>query len=133
MSKTLFWLDDDYSLIGALTFRLREAGYNIVTLRTFAEALEALDELLACELLILDILLPSGGAPQVAEDDFYSGLTLLKLLQEEYGFDRPVVVCSVVTQTEVLSELEQRSQKVLYKPDTTATELKNVVEEVLSG
>jgi CheY-like chemotaxis protein len=133
MNDYLVWIDDDYDLIGALLYRLQEVGYRIEKRRTYQEALDDLSLILDCRLLILDILLPLGtqGEVGVEQNNFYTGLRLLQKLQDEYGFDKPVVVCSVVTQREIIHELERRADRVLYKPEVTATSLKDEVEKLL--
>ncbi len=128
------WIDDDYDLIGALMVRLHQADYHIVKLRTYSEALEEIQLIKNCDILILDILLPQGSKEAIEIDgsNFYTGLILLRLLQDDHNFDRPVIVCSVVTQNEIIQELETRADTVLYKPEMTATKMKQEVEQVLN-
>lgn len=134
MTKQIVWIDDDYDLIGNLMVRVREAGYHVIKLRTYAEAIAQADTLRTSDLLVLDIILPPGeGGDESREPDFYTGLTLLKTLQDAHQFDRPVLVCSVVTQRDVIEELEQRGARVLYKPELSATQLKQEIEAMLDG
>lgn len=133
MSKEIVWLDDDFDLISSLMIRLRQADYKITSRRTVTEALQILDTLQTCTVLVLDIILPLGQSAPVdfSDDEVYTGLKLLQYLQDTRGFDRPVIVCSVVTDNKILNALEKRVKKILYKPEMTATKLKQEVEKAI--
>lgn len=132
MKRQLVWIDDDFDIINALVRRIEQEGHQVQRMRTAAEAWRALDRVLACDLLILDILLPvgSGAGPSVKTDQF-TGRTLLAQLRAEHGFDRPVIVCTVVRLDEIADELKALGvDAILNKTETTAARLKQVADEI---
>ena len=58
--KRIFFVEDDLSLIGGLSFALRKQGYEIVIARTSMEA-ESLWQNGIYDLVILDVSLPDGS------------------------------------------------------------------------
>ena len=113
---------------------LQRDGHRIHRMRTVAEALASLAVLRSCDLLILDVLLPTGGAADLDAHDHYTGRTLLRVLKERHGFDRPVIACTVVTNRDVLAELESLGvTSILNKTETTAARLKQEADKVFGG
>ena len=133
MNHNIVWIDDDYDIIAPLIRPLQRAGNSILRLRTVAETLAQVEAVRGCDLVILDILLPTGGAT-IDQADHYTGRTLLRLLKTEYDFQRPVIVCSVVSQADVLADLEALGVRaILNKTETTASRLKQVAEEIFAS
>lgn len=128
--RQVVWLDDDYDTIGSLVKLLQRDGHRVLRLRTVSEALDHVNDILDCDLLILDVLLPPGQAA-MANEDHYRGRTLLRTLREEWGFDRPVIVCSIVAKTELDAELEALGvASILRKTETTASRLKREADRI---
>ncbi|MCW5850425.1 MAG: hypothetical protein KIT87_10115 [Anaerolineae bacterium] len=130
MTQHIVWLDKDHDFLAPLMRPLQFDGYRILPLRTVADALIHLSDLQTCNLVILDLLLPTGGA-QLGGQDPYMGRALLRHLRTVYRFERPVIVCSVVTQPAVLVSLKElRVDRVLNKLEMTAGRLKQEADAV---
>lgn len=128
--RQVVWLDDDYDTIASLVRLLERDGHRILRLRTVHEALDHVNNILTCDLLILDVLLPPGKAA-MASEDHYRGRTLLRTLREQWGFDRPVIVCSIVGKKELDAELEALGvESILRKTETTASRLKREADRI---
>ena len=130
MMRHIVWLDDDYDTLGSLVRLLQRDGHRVLRLRTVGEALDHVTDILSCDLLILDVLLPPGKAV-MENDDHYRGRTLLRTFREEWGFNRPVIVCSIVAKKELDAELEALGvASILRKTETTASRLKREADRI---
>ena len=130
MAQQIVWLDKDHDFLTPLMRPLQLDGYRILPLRTVADALIHHAALQSCDLLVLDLLLPTGGA-QLGGQDHYAGRALLRHLRVAYGFDRPVIVCTVVTKSDVLASLAGPGvDRVLNKLEVTAARLKQEADAV---
>ena len=58
--KRIFFVEDDLSLMGGLTFALKKQGYDVEAARTFAQANQIWQEG-RYDLVILDVTLPDGS------------------------------------------------------------------------
>ena len=58
--KRIFFVEDDLSLMGGLTFALKKQGYDVEAARTFAQAKQIWQEG-RYDLVILDVTLPDGS------------------------------------------------------------------------
>jgi CheY-like chemotaxis protein len=113
MSK-IAWIEDDYEEISSLVRLLELDGYAIPRYRTRSDVDKAIEEILSCDAILLDIILPP-----IIEDDPHQGLSILKMLREQYGYKRPVVVCTVVRAPGVMDKLRKlgvRDENILHKP-----------------
>jgi DNA-binding response OmpR family regulator len=109
--STITWIEDDHRRYGALVELLKKDGHIIITYGSWEEAQEKLETICKTDIIILDIILPS------AEDDRYSGLTLLHRLREKCNYQNPVIVCSRVRNPDVHRELmEMGVKEILVKP-----------------
>ncbi len=131
MSKTIVWIEDDTDIIDPVVRPLERAGYNVQRINTVEQALGSLDEIRNSDLILLDMILPTGGV----EGPFghYPGLDLLRLLREEHGITTPVVAFSVVTNPDVHTELLRLGVNVVVRKPVLPSKLKEAVDRALSG
>jgi|ERR671925_1779860 DNA-binding response OmpR family regulator len=107
------WIEDDHDEISSLVRLLELDGFEIPRYRTRSDVDQSLEEILSCDAIILDIILPP------TEEEPYQGLAILKILRENYHYDKPVVVCSVVRAPRVMDELHKfdvSNGNILHKP-----------------
>jgi CheY-like chemotaxis protein len=105
------WIEDDHERIESLVRLLKRDGHTILPYSWWQEVKEQIETILACDAIILDIILPP------VEDDPYLGLSVLEQLRKERGYQGPVVVCSRVQNPVVLRELEELGvTEILHKP-----------------
>jgi DNA-binding response OmpR family regulator len=125
----IVWLDDDFVIIEPVIEPLIEAGHEIARMRTIGEALEAIELLQTCDLIILDMILPIGDLQETF--GVYSGVSLLQKLREEHEVASPVIVFSVVDPAKVKSHLEPLGVKMYVRKPALPSELKDAVDAVL--
>lgn len=130
MSKTIVWIEDDYYVIQPVVYPLEKAGYNIVNIPDTKEAVEKLDLLRQADLILLDMLLPRGLEGQDFGD--YPGLKFFRELRNKYKVKTPVVVFTVLTQGNLIKELNELGAEDIVRKPIRPSELKERVERVLS-
>ena len=129
MSK-IAWIEDDYDEISSLVRLLELDGYEIPRYRTRPDVDKSIEEILSCDAIILDIILPP-----VKEDNPHQGLSILKILREQYDYKKPVVVCTVVRAPGVMTELRRLGvpdENILHKPVRPSV-LTKVVKKALGS
>jgi CheY-like chemotaxis protein len=103
----LAWIEDDIDTLLDLR-RFLESRHEVHAFRTYEAALAGIDELRQCDLIILDIILPSGDESNRKKN---LGLQLVRYLRQQAGVASPILVYSVVAnepnvlRDSVLSEL----------------------------
>lgn len=108
------WIEDDYEEISALVRLLELDGYEFPRFRSRTDVDNSIEEILSCDAVLLDIILPP-----IKEDDPYQGLSILKMLREQYSYYKPVVVCTVVRAPGVMENLLKLGvldEYILHKP-----------------
>ena len=108
------WIEDDYDEISSLVRLLELDGFDIPRYRSRHDVDKSIDEILSCDAIILDIILPP-----IMEESPHQGLSILKILREKYHYEKPVVVCSVVRAPGVMDELRKlgvSNGNILHKP-----------------
>jgi DNA-binding response OmpR family regulator len=112
VSNRIAWIEDDHPEISSLVRLLELDGYDILRYRTCQEVEKHLEDVCKCNAVILDIILPPP-----MDDDPYQGVSLLRKLRKECGYNGPVVICSVVRNPDVLRALRQLGvSDILHKP-----------------
>jgi CheY-like chemotaxis protein len=138
MPKTIVWIEDDTDIIEPVVYPLKQAGYIIMPLHTVKEALDSIEQIRNADLLLLDMLLPTGNLdrlPSGRKLNYYTGKQLLEELRTTYHMtDLPVIVLSVVHREEVLEQLKKDLGviDILRKPVRPSV-LKMRVEEALES
>ena len=108
------WIEDDYDEISSLVRLLELDNYEIPRFRTRPDVDNSITEILSCDAIILDIILPP-----INEEDPYQGLSILKMLREQYTYEKPVVVCTVVRAPGIMDKLRRLGvleENILHKP-----------------
>jgi len=108
------WIEDDYDEISSLVRLLELDGYVIPRYRTRQDVEKSIEEIVSCDGLILDIILPP-----IEEGDPHQGISILKMLREKYNYNKPVVVCTVVRAPAVIDKLRKLgvlNGNILHKP-----------------
>ena len=104
MGKRIMWIEDDVDIIGSVVRPLKDRGYEITVVESMREALDRIEELRCCDLILLDIILPAHD--EQWEREHHIGVHLLRALREQM-VDTPVLVLSVVGNPEVVKELRE--------------------------
>ncbi len=121
-NKTIAWIEDDSDEIAAVVKPLRRAGFEFKCFYHYAEAIARIDEIVKCDLILLDLILPTGptgdDSDPALEAEDYLGKLLLRRFRREFGIDAPVIVLSVVAKGNVFDEDETEDLKItlLSKP-----------------
>jgi DNA-binding response OmpR family regulator len=131
MAKTIIWIEDDSDIIAPVIRPLEKAGYRFVRLRTAAEALEAIDQIKRADLILLDMILPPGHT----ERPFgrYAGKDVLRELRHTHNVKTPIVVLTVVTDEDVLRQVEDLGVADIVRKPVLPSELKERVQQVLEA
>lgn len=124
------WLEDDADAIADVMRPLKASGHRIDTYRNVRDALDGVDELRKADVILLDILLPSGD-PQTPNDDLSAGLNLLTEIRR-LGVAAPVVVFSARSRGQHEADItpEMNIRDWIQKPESRHV-LSQRVEAVL--
>lgn len=99
LKKKIAWIEDDIDVIGGTVRPLKKEGFVILGYRTYKESLTKIEEIRDCDLILLDLILPSGDALDEDDDEEeYLGKKLLKELRSTYHLEQPVIILSVVAE-----------------------------------
>jgi CheY-like chemotaxis protein len=123
------WIEDDAEIIWPVVKSLEEAGHEIWTTRTVADALRKVEELRSSALIILDMILPPGKDGEDYGE--YSGITLLRKLRQEHKVTVPVIVLSVVDRSRVEPEITALGVAAYLRKPILRSELKEAVDAAL--
>ena len=124
------WIEDDSDVIFGVVKPLIKQGVTINTYYNYAEAINHIDEIRDCDLILLDIILPPGASDEKGNS---LGIKLLRLLRNEYQVKMPIIIFSIVANASDIistSELESLGAQALPK-GITPQELKTEVIEIL--
>lgn len=129
MGKKIAWIEDDTAIIDPVVRPLEKAGYEFMRFRSVKDALDQIEQIKECDLILLDLILPVGDA----EGSFgeYPGLELLKMIRDKYSIKKPILVFSVVTNTIVQEELKRIGVQMVRKP-VMPPDLKEKVEKMIA-
>jgi len=131
MAWTVAWIEDDTDIIDPVVELLEREGHRILRLRSIKEALDAVGLIRECDLLLLDVILPPGEPNK--EVNRYSGVDLIRRLREQHGIHVPIVVLTVVANSEVLEQLRQLGVRDIIRKPVLPSKLKERVERALRG
>jgi signal transduction histidine kinase/CheY-like chemotaxis protein len=111
----VLFLEDDNEVRRAVTRILRQAGYEVRSAATVSEAIDALDSLQRCDLLITDAMLPDGDPTRLIQR------------YREINATRPVLVYSgYMGGHSVITGVERGEYTFLQKPVAPALLLETV-------
>jgi CheY-like chemotaxis protein len=97
-TTTVAWIDDDSYALYALVEPLIEMGINVPIYESYTSVLDDIENVLASDLILLDMILPPGKKlPEDEEDSqIYWGAKLLSRLRNEHGYRKPIIAFSIV-------------------------------------
>jgi CheY-like chemotaxis protein len=114
MSKRIIWIEDDAYIIGSVVRPLEERGYEIEIIENMRDALDRIEDLHQCDLILLDVILPAGGKKW--ERERYVGLAILEHLREQ-SVITPILAFTVVQNQETREKLRKLGVvDILNKP-----------------
>ena len=125
------WIDDDIEIIEPVIKPLVQDDHKITRIRTIQEALEEIEFLRTCDLILLDMILPLGDCDE--DFGYYSGALLLRKLREEYEVMTPVIIFSVVVPNKLKEQLDLLNVADYVLKPALPTELKEAVDTVLTA
>jgi CheY-like chemotaxis protein len=115
-AKTIAWIEAETEDLAPVVEPLRRAGFAIEPFANYAEARARMEELVRCDLLLLELLLPPGSARH--DEDELLGRRLLQYIRHERKLRVPAIVLSVAAHTEKFDEAEAEAWQIslLAKP-----------------
>jgi len=126
------WIEDDYEEISSLVRLLELDNFEVARYRTRNDVEEKIGDILTCDAIILDVVLPP-----ITEDEPHQGVSILKLLRQKYHYTNPVVVCSAVRTPGVIESLQKlKVSAILHKPlrpSVLYAEVKKFVQKDIGG
>jgi CheY-like chemotaxis protein len=125
MSQTIVWVDDDAHIIYPVVKPLEQAGYKIVIMRNLKEARQRVGEVLSATVVILDLIFPDEAR------DRFPGLTFMRNLRNDHNIQSPVIVLSVVGNTDVIQELNSLGVRSVLRKPVLPSELRHTVATCL--
>jgi CheY-like chemotaxis protein len=135
----IVWIDDDSDIMDGLFERFEQLGYEFTVFTTYREAMENLDVIRNCDLIFLDLILPSGDFSPVVdpsrEENKHLGLDLLRTWRsEEVAIWVPVLVLSIIAYEASADERElaELNAKPLHK-DASLEQIHRTVERMLTA
>lgn len=129
MTKKVLWIEDDARELKSLLWPLEDEGFEIHVAK---DATQALDLVLnnIYDIIILDILLPSGKKDQVEYDEF-TGVTVAKEIREK-GIHTPMIALTVVKDREIDKTLKELNvSKIISKGSILPTQLASDIKSLI--
>lgn len=128
---TVVWIDDDIPVLEDVISLIEEDRdrYRVQRVNSVKDAREHLALILSADLILLDILGPSGSETR---RERYPGLELLKDLRMKHKFAGPVICFSVVNRPDIDEELKQYQVSDTIRKPVRPSELKRKVDLTLS-
>ena len=120
----VLWLEDDEYFMRKIMRPIEERGYQVKMYTTAADILKDIDLVATCDLVVIDLLVPSGPDQP---NERYAGLVALKAISKVPKAP-PLLVLSVVAQSDTLRDVRKYTQHILTKP----VRLETFVNSVLS-
>lgn len=115
MKPLIGWIEDDIDALAPVMEPLIERGFTFKKFRTYQEALDNVETLRSCDLIILDLILPPGKSAKPYDDD-YLGIRLLHSLRVEFQLQAPILIFSVVAHVLPDVDLKQYDVRAELKP-----------------
>jgi len=130
MDHRIAWIEDDTDVIDPVVLPLEKAGHIIDRYRSLREARKGLAQILASDLILLDVIIPDGSEEEDVRP--YLGLEFLRELMDSGQKVPPVIVLSVVTNAAVIHEFNKLKVADIVRKPVLPSELRRRVEETLS-
>jgi CheY-like chemotaxis protein len=130
-NKKIAWIEDDIGIIEDVIQPLIADGYKFTYLRNSKEVLGKIDFLKTVDLILLDLIFPSGD--EAIDFNQYPGVNLLERLKNEFGVETPVIVLTVVTNGQAHKQLRELGVIEIINKPVRPSELREAVNQALTG
>lgn len=132
MTKFIAWIEDDIDIIDLVVRPLEIDGYQIHRYYTVQDALSNIHQIRRCDLILVDLILPSGNLNPFGKfDSHYPGLTLLHELRTTHFITQPAIVLSVVANASVNNETKNLGVANYLNKPVLPSVLKKHVENAI--
>ena len=98
-SCTIAWIEDEIDILKPLVKPLQQRGIRINEYMTYSQAIDHMDEISRCDLILLDLIIPPGKAKGL-EDEENLGKKFLEEFRKTHGDKMPVIILSVFGESE---------------------------------
>ncbi len=124
------WIEDDIGIIEDVIQPLINDGYKFTYLRSIADALGNIDLLKTVDLIILDLIFPTGD--DAIDFNQYPGISLLEKLRNDFKIQTPVIAFTVVTNGQAHKNLRELGVVEIINKPVRPSELRESVNQILS-
>ena len=122
-TKTVLFVDDEPWFNRGMIEELQDAGYRVINVsENGTRALERLESEQPVDLIVLDIMMPTGYRITDAKRGRRTGVKVAEYIRKEMGLTIPIVFLTVIEDEAVHSYLEKIEQEagleasILVKP-----------------
>lgn len=129
-NKKIAWIEDDIGIIQDVIQPLINDGYKFTYLRSVQEALNGMELLKSADLILLDLIFPTGD--ETIEFSQYPGISLLRKLRNEFKIQTPVIAFTVVTNGEAHKQLTDLGVVEIINKPVRPSELRDIVNQTLA-
>ena len=119
-NRTILHVDDDPLILELGARKLKDLGYNVISLPCAKDVLETITQS-AVRVVLLDIDLPDAN-----------GLEVLKEIKRQDGNVQVIMVTGVVDMSTVLRSMRWGAEACVFKPITDFTTLATAVEQTFA-
>jgi CheY-like chemotaxis protein len=128
----ILWIEDEANKIGGLVKPIIKDGHTIIVAKDRVEAIEKLNKQVKIDLVLLDLIIPSGQDQLIDQIDDYEGVNVLTDIKDKLGPNIPIIVLTVVDDADLFIKLEQLGvKKILRKGSLLPSVLKNEIYKTL--
>jgi two-component system response regulator VicR len=129
MTKTILFVEDEQWLMEGMVEGLKAYGYNVICATNGTQALEQI-ETKEIDLVLLDIMMPSGERIENTTFGRRTGVELCRILRDKMKLELPIVCLTVVTDPEIHHELRDLGAVVKIKP-ALPSEIADVIKGLM--
>jgi CheY-like chemotaxis protein len=138
-SKTILFVDDEPLFNSGMIEELEDAGYRVIpALANGSEALSLLESGIHVDLIVLDIMMPTGNRITDPKDGRRTGVKVYEHIRQEMKLKTPIIFFTVIEDQTVHSHLEKMEREagleptILVKP-VAPLDLLDEIRALISG
>lgn len=129
----ILWIEDESKKIAGLIRPLKKRGHRVDVAENKKEAIDLISNF-TYDIILLDIIIPSGENKQPEDIDPYEGVNVLDAIKASQNADTPIIVLSVVNDSNILRKLEKKGITIrLSKGSLLPSELMGHVSSLLGS
>lgn len=115
--KTILFVDDEPWFNQGMIEELEDAGYRVINVsENGTKALEKLETDPSIDLIVLDIMMPTGDRITDPKEGRRTGVKVCQYIRQEMGLKTPIVFLTVIEDQTVHSYLEEIERKAGLEP-----------------